>query len=463
MARRPFSERKGSTEAIVITEITVSQPRGVMMRDRHAQPSSMTHGTSIPRPLRVLLLVENNAYPDDVRVRREAEALRDAGCEVAVIAPRAHAQPWWELVDRISAYRFPMPPAGHGVVGYAVEFLYATVAMFMLATWVAARRGVDVIHAANPPDTLFLVAAIFKCFGSRFVFDHHDLGPEVYLSRFGRSRHDIVYKALRLLERCSYALADVVIATNQSYRQVAVERGGKNPDEVFIVRNGPPLAYQAMGPDPALRGLAAHLVGYVGTIGPQDGLDYWLRAIREMVFTLGRRDFVAIVIGSGDALRRMERLARELQIEPYVRFTGRLPEDEVRRYLSSVDVCVQPDPLSPLNDKSTMIKLVEYMALGKPTVAFDLLESRFSAQDAAAYVTPNDSLAFAEQVSRLLDDPAECRRMGAIGRRRVSTELAWEYSVRQLQRAYNEGIVRGGRALKLTARREVKIRPRGGE
>jgi glycosyltransferase involved in cell wall biosynthesis len=391
-------------------------------------------------PAKVLLLVENNSYPFDFRVRREAHALRDAGYQVSVIAPRGPAQSWIEDVEGISVYRFPAPPGGVGIISYAFEFGYATLVMLLLTAWVAMRKGIDVIHAANPPDTLFVIGAIFKLFGKRFVFDQHDLASEIYLSRFERPRTNLIYKILRILERCSYATADVVVATNESYKQMALNRGNKHLDKVFIVRNGPPLSYKLLEPDPDLVLKAKYLIGYIGTIGPQDGVDYWLRAIREMVFTLGRRDFLAIIIGSGDALSSVQALAKELQVEAHVLFTGRLSELESRKYLSAVNVCVQPDPLSPLNDKSTMNKLMEYMALGKPTVAFDLVETRFSAQDAALYVQPNDELEFAKRVCWLLDNPDECKKMGEIGRDRVANALAWEYSVPILLHAYSEGL-----------------------
>jgi glycosyltransferase involved in cell wall biosynthesis len=389
-------------------------------------------------PLRVLMLVENNAYPLDFRVRREAHTLRDAGYRVSVIAPRDGTQRWTEEVDGVSVYRFPAPPSGSGLVSYAFEFGYATLAILLLTLWIWLRRGVDVIHAANPPDTLFIVGAIFKLVGKRYIFDQHDLAPETYLSRFRQPRENAVYKALQLIERCSYAVADVVIATNESYKQLAVTRGGKRSASVVIVRNGPPLSYQPVDPDPAVMRRAKDLVGYVGTIGPQDGVDCWIRSIHEIVFNLGRHDFLAIIIGNGDALANVQALARELKVDDCVWFTGRLPEPEVRKYLSAVHVCVQPDPSSPLNDKSTMNKLMEYMALGKPTVAFDLAETRYSAQEAAAYVRPNDELEFARRVCWLLDSPAERERMGEIGRRRVREGLAWEHSALGLLRAYGE-------------------------
>lgn len=386
------------------------------------------------------MLVENNAYPFDVRVRREAHALRDAGYGVSVISPRSSGQPFSESIEGVQVYRFPAPRGGDGLVGYAFEFGYATLAILVLTAWVALSKGVDVIHAANPPDTLFVIGAIFKLFGKKFVFDHHDLAPETYLSRFQRPRPNVVSRVLQVLERCSFAMADIVISTNESYKQLALKRGSKHPDQVFIVRNGPPLSFQPVPASLQLARRASHLIGYIGTMGPQDGVDYWLRAIREMVFTLGRRDFLAVIIGSGDAAPSLHALAKELGIEPNVWFTGRVPDLEARTYLSTVTVCVHPDPSSPLNDISTMNKMMEYMALGKPTVAFDLLETRFSAREAALYVRGNDELEFARQVSWLLDRPTECERMGAIGRLRVANSLAWEYSVPELLRAYRDGL-----------------------
>jgi glycosyltransferase involved in cell wall biosynthesis len=392
------------------------------------------------RQLNVLLLVENNSYPLDFRVRREAHTLRDAGYQVTVIAPRQGRQRWYEEVDGVGVYRFPAPYGGRGLISYMFEFGYATLAMLLLTGWVWLRRGVDVIHSANPPDTLFVVGAIFKLLRVRYVFDQHDLAPETYQSRFNQPRVDLVYRVLGLLERASYAVADVVISTNQSYRQLALTRGRKRAETVFVVRNGPPLSYQSVAADPLLTSKARHLIGYVGTIGPQDGVDYLVRVVQQLVYSIGRTDLLAVVIGDGDALDGVHALAKDLKVDKHVWFTGRLPELEVRRHLSAVQVCVQPDPQSPLNDKSTMNKLMEYMALGKPTVAFDLPETRYSAQQAAVYAQPNDVIQFAREISRLLDDPAECDRMGAIGRRRVQKELAWEYSANELRRAYDEGL-----------------------
>jgi glycosyltransferase involved in cell wall biosynthesis len=333
------------------------------------------------------------------------------------------------------------------LLSYAFEFAFATLAMLVLSGWVAMRRGVDVVHAANPPDTLFVIGALFRLFGSRFVFDHHDLAPETYLSRFGKPHENFISRTLRLLERCSFKAADIVIATNESYKTIAIERGGRQASDVFVVRNGPSQDFRALPPDPALAARARHIIGYIGTMGPQDGVDHWLRAIHHMVFTLGRRDFLAVLIGSGDAARSLRELAAQLRIEPFVWFTGRIPDIQARTYLSTASVCVHPDPLNPLNDRSTMNKMMEYMALGKPTVSFDLKEARYSAQDAALYARPNEDLHFAECVCWLLDHPEQGRQMGEFGRQRVSATLAWEYSVQQLLHAYEQGLgLRGAAA-----------------
>lgn len=385
---------------------------------------------------KVLLLVENNTYPFDVRVRREAQALNNAGYEVIVICPHKTGQPYHEIMEDVNVYRFPYPPQGSGLLGYVVEFGYATCAILTLSVWIWLKHGFDVIHAANPPDTLFVIGAIFKPLGKKFIFDQHDLSPETYLSRFTKSQAHPLYKVLRWLERYSYKVADIVIATNASYRQIAIERSGKTDDQIYIVRNGPPLSYQSVAPDNNLENKAKYLIGYIGTMGPQDGVDYWLRAIREMVFEFNRRDFLAVIIGSGDAAPSLHQLARDLKIESYVWFTGRIPDTAALRYLSTMHICVHPDPLNPLNDKSTMNKMMEYMTLGKPVVAFDLKEARFSALDSAIYASPNDVHDFAEKVIWLMDNPDVCLSMGMFGKQRVATTLAWEYSVPELIKAY---------------------------
>ncbi len=386
---------------------------------------------------KVLFLVENLTYPFDTRVRHEVHAVRDAGYQVAVICPNGPGDRYHEYADGVNVYRFPVPYRGNGLLGYVFEFGYATLAMLMLTIWVWLRHGFDVIHAANPPDTLFVIGLVFKLFGKRFVFDHHDLAPELYLSRFQRPQVNLVFRTLRLLEKCSFRTADIVIATNESYKRIAIERGKKLPEQVFVVRNGPLLSFGPGPADPGLSCRAPHIIGYIGTMGPQDGVDYWLRAIRELVVSCGRQDFLAVLIGGGDAASDLRALAKELGIEEYVWFTGRICDSDVRRILSTAQICVHPDPLNALNNVSTMNKMMEYMALGKPVVSFDLVEARYSAGEAACYATPNDVTDFAKKVIWLMDHPQERAVRGALGKQRVAEKLAWEYSIPRLLKAYD--------------------------
>ena len=383
------------------------------------------------------MLLENNPYPQDCRVRHEATALTAAGYQVAVICPSAPGQPRCELMDGVRVYRFPAPPAANGFLGYLWEYGYSMLAIFALSLLVFLRERFDVVHAHNPPDTLAFIAAFYKLLGKRFVYDHHDLAPEMYYARFGGRGNRLVHHVLVLLEILACRLADCVIATNESYKVVETERGRVPAERVTVVRNGPDLeSLQPVEPDPVLRQRANTILGYVGTMGPQDGVDYLLRALYHLIYDLGRRDVFCVIIGKGDMLAELKTLAKELHIEEYVWFTGWIPDGELIRYLSTTDICLDPDPSNPFTDRSTMVKMLEYMALAKPIVAFDLPEHRVTAQHAAAYARPNDELDFAQQIARLMDDPQRRRRMGRIGRERVETELAWSYQAKHLLEAY---------------------------
>lgn len=387
---------------------------------------------------RVLILVENLSVPLDRRVWQESLALTGAGYEVVVICPRGDThdtEPYAEL-EGIEIHRYRLRTAVRGV-DYLREYGTAIWRSLRLAR----RLGnFDVVQACNPPDLFFLVAKPLKRRGARFVFDQHDLVPELYLSRFGRGK-DVAYRALVALERRTYRLADVVIATNESYKRTAVERGGKRPEQVFVVRSAPSLdRFRPTDPDPSLKCGRPHLLCYLGVMGPQDGVDYALRALARL--RERRDDWHAVFIGAGDEFEPMVALAAELGLDDLVTFTGRLPDDEVRRYFSTADVCLAPDPLNPLNDVSTMNKIVEYMAMSRPIVSFDLAEARVSAAEAAVYATPNDEAAFADLIARLLDDPAERERRGRLGRERVESSLSWDHSERELLAAY-EAALRG--------------------
>ncbi|MFB3817524.1 MAG: glycosyltransferase family 4 protein [Candidatus Methylomirabilales bacterium] len=384
----------------------------------------------------VLMLLENNPYPTDPRVRAEARTLAEAGYRVTVVAPGTAGQPWREVLDGVAVYRYPAPPAAEGVWGYVWEYGYSMAAMFVLSLLVSFRHGFDVIHAHNPPDTLVLIAAPYKLFGRRFVFDHHDIAPEMYEARFPGGRRSVSW-ALRFFERLSFRLADHVISTNESYRTIALERGGLPPRRVTVLRNGPDLERLRPVPgDPALRRRAGTILGYVGAMGPQDGVDYLLRALAHLVHDLGRRDVHCVIVGEGDAMAGLHRLTAELGLRSHVWFPGRVPDADLVRYLCTADICLDPDPSNPFTDRSTMIKMAEYMALGKPIVAFDLPEHRVTAGGAALYARPNDCRDFACKIAELMDSPETRRRMGERGKARAETALAWTRHRHRLLAAY---------------------------
>ncbi|MFG2500732.1 glycosyltransferase family 4 protein [Streptomyces sp. NPDC048441] len=384
---------------------------------------------------RALVLVENLSVPFDRRVWQECTTLRDAGWTVHVICPRGSkrdTEPEAEI-DGVRIHRYPLHAATGGPAGYLRE--YGT------ALWHTARLArkvgpVDVVHACNPPDLLFLPALWMKRRGARFVFDQHDLVPELYLSRFDRGE-DLLYRAVCALERLTYRTADVVLATNESYRSVAVRRGGRRPEDVFVVRSAPQTdRFQPVPPEPELKRGKPHLLCYLGVMGPQDGVDYALRALAKLRDEFGRTDWHAVFVGSGDAFDAMVELSRRLGLSEQVQFTGRIPDADLVRYLSTADVCLSPDPCNPLNDVSTMNKVLEYMAMGRPIVSFDLREARVSADEAAVYAPDDDEAEFAKLIVLLLDDPEKRARMGKIGQERISGQLSWRNSQAALLDAY---------------------------
>lgn len=386
---------------------------------------------------RILMLLENNAYPQDGRVRREADSLQRAGYQVTVICPAAPGQKRSEIMGGVRVYRYPAPSERDGLLGYVIEYAYSMLVAAILTLFVFVRHGFDAIHAHNPPDTFAVVAAPYKLFGKRFVFDHHDLSPEMYDARFGTAANPKVHKVLLGFEWLTFRLADHVISTNESYREVALGRGRMPADHVSVVRNGPELGrVRRVGSDRALRSRANHIFGYVGVMGPQDGVDYLIRALHHLVVDLERRDFYCFIVGQGSAVPDLRTLVAELGLEDHVWFTGRVSDDDLMRYLSTADICVDPDPHNPFADRSTMIKMMEYMAMAKPIVAFDLVEHRRTAGDAALYAAANDELDFARRLAELMDDPARRAAMGASGRRRVEEHLAWPHQEQRLLAAY---------------------------
>ncbi|WP_397570248.1 glycosyltransferase family 4 protein [Schlesneria sp. T3-172] len=385
---------------------------------------------------RVLIIVENLPSPFDRRVWQEASALTAAGYTVSIICPTGKGyEKRYEMIDGIAIYRHPLPLEADGALGYAVEYSTALFWEFFLAWKVLFTRGFDAIHACNPPDNIFLIGMFFKLLGKRFLFDHHDINPELYMAKFGRK--DFFYKVMLAWERWTFWVADVSIATNESYKKIAVERGRMSPQRVFVVRSGPMLdRLKVVPPVESLKCGRRFLVGYVGVMGKQEGIDLLLNSVRHIVFNMNRSDIHFGIVGGGTSLDEMKAYAAELGVADYVTFTGRVPDQQLLEMLNTADVCVNPDVANDMNDKSTMNKIMEYMALGKPIVQFDLTEGRFSAQEASLYAKHNDPVDMAEKVVSLLDNPEQRQKMGEYGRRRVQNELEWKYEVPKLLAAY---------------------------
>jgi glycosyltransferase involved in cell wall biosynthesis len=385
---------------------------------------------------RVLIIVENLPCPFDRRVWQEARTLAASDYLVSIICPKGKGyEKSYEEIDGIAIHRHSLPVEADRWYGYAVEYLWAFCAQMVLSLRVLVGRGFDVIHACNPPDTIFLVAWFYRLFGKKFLFDHHDINPELYEAKFGR--RDFFYKLMVLLERITFKTASVSIATNESYRRIAIERGGMPPEKVFVVRSGPSLdRLKLLPPTPALKHGRKYLVGYVGVMGRQEGIDLLLHSVRYIVRDKGRQDVHFGLVGGGTELNAMKAMAQELGIADYVTFTGRVPDAELLAMLNTADVCVNPDLANEMNDKSTMNKIMEYMALGKAIVQFDLTEGRYSAQEASLYARRNDPVDMADKILSLLDDADRRRSMGNFGRLRVANELSWDHEVPNLLAAY---------------------------
>jgi glycosyltransferase involved in cell wall biosynthesis len=431
---------------------------GVKMENCIAAKQTVAELNSVPvdkkhSKLRILMLVEN-AFPNDTRVKNEADVLTEAGHSIVIVALRKPGQSFLELVDGIQVCRIPrlelfnktpgenptvlerLATKIKSLVGYISEYFYFTSACFVTSIYVEFKHGFDVIHAHNPPDTLFLTALPWKLFGKRFVYDHHDLCPELYRSRYG-AEHDLFAWALQWLEWFNLKLADITIATNESYKQVHLARGGRKPESIFVVRNGPSLArMQVVTPCPQLTAMKKRILVYIGSLNPQDGVDYLLRSIKCLVEDLKREDFYCVIIGNGDSLEDLRRIVVKLKLEKFVELTGWISDEELQAKLAAADICMDPDPSNPLNDVSTWIKIMEYMAYGKPIVSFDLKETRYSAGEAAMFVPCNDEIAFARATSWLMDDAKLRHTMGRFGRERVENELQWSVVSQSLLAAY---------------------------
>jgi glycosyltransferase involved in cell wall biosynthesis len=383
------------------------------------------------------MLVENLSVPFDRRVWQEARTLTEAGARVVVVCPRGSTRDRGkhEVLEGIEICRFDLPSGAGGVAGYVIEYALALARIRrVVAHLVRTGHRFDVVHAANPPD--LLLPAVWRLRRSaRFVFDHHDLAPELFRTRFGR--RGVPFRLLEAAERLSFRLAHVVIATNDSYRDVATGRGGKAAEDVFVVRNAPDLEIFAPAPGTG-RPASPHLLAYVGMMGPQDGVDQALRALASL--RARRSDWRAVLAGDGDARPGLEALASELGLDDAVTFAGVLTQDDVVALLRKATVCLAPEPRNPLNEVSTMMKVAEYLAMGRPVVAFDLLETRRTAGDSAIYAPDRDVEAFADAIGLLLDDPDLRSKLGATGRARIESSLSWDHSRDQLLAAYRRAL-----------------------
>lgn len=386
---------------------------------------------------RVLIVVENLPVPLDRRVWLEATALTEAGYQVSVLAPKGRG--WtkdYELIDGVHCYRYPEPPEAHsGALAYAREYLHALWHWFRLAPKIRRERGFDVIHGCNPPDLIFLLGLFYRPFGVRYLFDHHDVCPELFEAKFGK--RGLLYKVMLWWERLTFATADVSIATNESFRQIAITRGKMAPEDVFVVRSSPRLDNFIPGPgDSSRRKGAKTLLGYVGVIGQQEGMDLMVEAIDQLINRLGHRDLHVMVVGFGPHLEIVQADVAARGLDAWFTFTGGLFGPELVAALNAIDIGLSPDPKNAMNDISTMNKIMEYMTLEKPAVQFDLTEGRASAGEASLYARANDPADFADQIARLIEDPALGAELGRIGRARVLERLNWGCSVPPLLAAY---------------------------
>ena len=388
---------------------------------------------------RILILVQNLSVPFDRRVWLECQSLIDAGFGVTVVCPKAPDDPAYARINGVELFKYrPYAPGGSSV-SFVLEYVYSFLATLRLSLKASMRGRFTAVQSCNPPDLFWPIGLLFRLLhGSSFVFDHHDLCPELYQSRFPDG-NQLIYRALRLMERCTMSAADHVISTNDSYREIALGRDGVEPADVTVVRTGPDLTrLRRTAPLPSLRRSAPHMAAYLGVMGPQDGVDLVLELAEHVVHRLGRRDISFTLIGSGDCFDDLVALSHRLDLSEFVTFTGRIPDADVSAILSTADVGISPDPKNPLNDVSTMNKTMEYMAFGLPVVAFGLRETRVSAGDAAVYATPNDVAELAQLLVELVDDEPRRRSMGAAGRARIEQELAWDHQAPRYVGVYEQ-------------------------
>ena len=386
---------------------------------------------------KILIIVENLPVPFDTRVWQEATTLAANGYTVSVICPTGKGyDKEEETLEGVHIFRHKLPPEGNGAVGYAREYGSALRAELRLAKKIYKEIGFDVIHGCNPPDDIYLVASFFKKYGVRYVFDHHDICPELFEAKFGSTK-SLLYKSQLWLERQTYRHCTFAFVTNESYRKIAIERDKMPPEKVIVLRSGPRLErMRILPPDPSIRRGYPYMVGYVGVIGQQEGIEYILQAAQ---YTKQHENNVFWgIVGGGPHWEALKKQASDMGLDDCVEFTGRVDDETMLRYLNTADVCVNSDTYNAMNDKSTMNKVLEYMALGKPIVQFDLTEGRFSAQEASLYARRNDAVDMAQKIQELLQDPEKRAHMGAYGRNRILNELSWEKTSKALLEGYEK-------------------------
>lgn len=386
---------------------------------------------------KILIIVENLPVPFDTRVWQEATTLAANGYTVSVICPKGKGfDKEYEELEGVRIYRHDLPAEGNGAIGYAREYLTALREEYRLAKKIYNEVGFDVIHGCNPPDDIYMVARAFRSKGVDYVFDHHDICPELFEAKFGK-KSGLLYKSQLWLERNTYRHCKFAFVTNESYRQIALTRGGMAPEDVIVLRSGPKLErLKIQEPKPEIRRGKRYMVGYLGVIGQQEGIEYLLEAARYLKEEKGRDDIFWGIVGGGPHLAELRRQCSRMGLDDVVEFTGRVSDQKLLDYLNTADVCVNSDEYNEMNDKSTMNKILEYMALGKPIVQFDLTEGRYSAQEASLYARPNDARDLGDKVAELLADPERRRRMGEYGRQRVLNELSWEHTSMALLEGY---------------------------
>lgn len=386
---------------------------------------------------KILIIVENLPVPFDTRVWQEATTLVENGYTVSVICPKGKGyDKEYEYLKGVHIYRHNLPTEGNGALGYAREYYWALKEEYRLAKKILKERGFHVIHGCNPPDNIYMVAKRFKKYGIDYVFDHHDICPELFEAKFGKKK-GLLYKSQLWLEQNTYKYCTFAFVTNESYKKIAVERGKMKEEDVLVLRSGPKLErLRITSPNPSLKRGRKYMIGYLGVIGQQEGIEYLLKAASYIKNELKRDDICWGIVGGGSHLNELRKQSKEMGLDDVVEFTGRVSDEKLLEYLNTSDICVNSDEYNAMNDKSTMNKILEYMALGKPIVQFDLTEGRYSAQEASLYAIPNDAIDMAKKIISLLEDSNKRNKMSEYGRNRIINELSWEHTCKVLLKGY---------------------------